>query len=124
MTEYKAAAIVYYRYLYVDRLKKTFTQVYLHYEHKYCAWSHFGGKKEPNDLNAWETALRELQEESNIATLPIPLDVFCNYYKKSKMVVYYILVNDIKTSGAWMDINCLPNNIRAHIKEQFRILKC
>jgi 8-oxo-dGTP pyrophosphatase MutT (NUDIX family) len=123
---YKAAAIIFYRIMYVKTLDVKKIQVYLQYEHAHNMWSHFGGKREPYENNPWDTALRELNEE---ATVNIPLSsaniTHKLYFYKSKMIVHYVFISEYDyhaDEAQWMCIDFLPSNIRKHVIEQIEIL--
>ena len=123
---YKASAILFYRCVYNERLNKNFMQVFLHYEHKFNAWSHFGGKKEYYDKNSFNTAIREMNEEKGNLDTPIVSDfnITKYYFNKSKMIVYYVYVNFKSHQGSntnWFCVDTLPSNVRSHLNEQFRI---
>lgn len=126
---YKAAAFVFYRNIFVRSLNKQFLQVYLQYEYKYNQWSHFGGKREPFETNSFQTALRELQEENQcspalINFLKLRSQTFTKkYFPNSKMVVYYVEgVHDFNEAN-WFVVDTLPSNIRPHIIQQFESLE-
>ena len=130
MTErYKAAAFIFYQYKFCASLKRSFLQVYLQYEYKHKAWSHFGGKREPYDRNSFDTAIRELQEEkycseSLIQSLRQDKNKFeKKYFNSSKMMVYYVgyQAKDHRcdfNEADWFVVEALPNNVRPHIIEQ------
>lgn len=130
---YKAAAFVFHRRLFVPSIVKTVHQVYLQYEHKFNTWSHFGGKREVYDKDSFETALRELGEEKQCSkSLFDFLDsnhsvIKKKYFQSSKMIVYYVDVNDINNDefieADWFCIDTLPSNIRSHISPQIKILE-
>jgi len=132
MHNYKAAAIILYRYHFVPSLRKTFLQVYLQYEYRLSKWSHFGGKRESYDRNSFETAIREMIEEINIPCIDIieflrSKKLEKKYFTKSKMVVYYANVSKLSSlnliDANWFSIDWLPNNIRSHIIEQIDGIK-
>lgn len=126
MSNYKAAGIIFYRYYY------QFIQVYLQYEYHKSQWSHFGGKREPDDSGSFQTAKRELLEEIEN---PAAIEPFINsinhkqltnrYFPQSKMYVYYIYSPELSVlqEANWFCIDYLPNNIRPHVIPQIEHLK-
>lgn len=126
---YKAAAFIFYRYKFYPSLKRSFLQVYLQYEPKHKAWSHFGGKREEYDKSSFDTAARELQEEKYCSEVLIQsLDKGRKKYRKkyfmsSKMIVYYVECQDDFNEANWFVVDALPNNVRSHIIEQINEIK-
>ncbi len=129
---YKAAAFVFYRKLFVKSIGETVNQVYLQYEYKFNAWSHFGGKRESYDKDSFETALRELSEEKHCSKELFDfLDInYSNirkkYFPSSKMIVYYVNIANIIDDfieANWFCTDTLPSNIRSHISSQIKDLE-
>lgn len=120
---YKSAAFIFYRYKYVPVIGRISLQVYLQYEKKFQMWSHFGGKRELCDRSSYETALRELYEESTDLATP---DIYENsitsqYFPQSKMVVYYVRVREYDfciNEHNWFNVEYLPTNLRPHVRIQ------
>jgi 8-oxo-dGTP pyrophosphatase MutT (NUDIX family) len=115
MYNYKAAAIVFYRYKKIHSINKTVLQVYLQYEYKHDMWSHFGGKREPEDIDSFATAIRELKEESGIEITTTTYQK--KYYLASKMDVYYIQMDGLIDAN-WFTVDSIPINTRKHVFEQ------
>jgi hypothetical protein len=124
---YKAAGFIFYRFKYVSSLKRTYVQVYLQYEAKHSQWSHFGGKREPYENDSFNTAYRELQEEScwSLSFLnqlkSLKSILLKKYFTSSKMMVYYLNITKSEPNfqeANWFTVGALPNNTRPHIIEQ------
>jgi hypothetical protein len=132
MTEYyRAAAIIFYRDkdVIIDGITYKHRQVYLQYEHKFNEMSHFGGKRETYDISSWQTAFREIKEETAQLKTPIYEDkenlAIKQYFHDSKMIVYYIKVAAYEYQGNesnWICIGSLPHNIRPHVISQIDYL--
>ena len=135
---YKAAGFIFYRFKYILPLKRTYLQVYLQYEAKHSQWSHFGGKREPYEMDSFNTAYRELQEEHNWSpsflnelqslaatqlrsSQSLKSTLLKKYFTSSKMMVYYLNITKSSSDfqeANWFTVGALPNNIRPHIIEQ------
>lgn len=125
--KYKSAAFIFYRYKYVHTIGRILLQVYLQYEKKFKMWSHFGGKREPTDKDSYETALRELYEESKELAVPnvYSYEIPSRYFPQSKMVVYYARVREHEfciNEHNWFNAEYLPSNIRPHVLIQILAL--
>ena len=86
-------------------------------------WSHFGGKREASDRDSYETALRELYEESRVLAVPSISgnNITSQYFTQSKMVVYYVRVREYDfciNEHNWFNVEYLPSNIRPHVSIQ------
>jgi hypothetical protein len=64
MALYKAAGFIFYWYKYIPPLKRTYLQVYLQYEVKHSQWSHFGGKREPYEMDSFSTASENFKKST------------------------------------------------------------
>lgn len=128
---YKSAAIIFFRDkdFIIDGITYKHRQVYLQYEHQFNAFSHFGGKRETCDKSSWQTALREIKEETTQLKTPIYEGkenvAIKRYFRDSKMIVYYIKVKSNEYQGCeanWICIGALPYNIRYHVIPQIEHL--
>lgn len=104
-------------------LDHSLSSVFLQYEKEFQCYSHFGGKKENNE-DAYNIMLRELKEELGIIPKFEIIDM--KYFKKSKMVVYYAIMNFnnklykyILPKCKWFKLNKLPY-CRPHVYKQIK----